>query len=99
MKVGDGYSTNNSCKVRSCVGAECSTPQTFIIVPSSNEVCTDSTEFTYDIGCNEESNDYTTCVAWLYGNTATNRTIKVKVNGVDQDRLITCTSSTPPGAL
>ncbi len=28
-----------------------------------------------------------------------NRTVKVKVNGADQDRVITCTSSTPAGAL
>jgi len=48
-KVGSGYSTNESCKIRTCVGDDCTIPQTFIVTPSSNQVCTNSDNAVYDI--------------------------------------------------
>lgn len=42
VKVGGGYSTNNSCRINACAGAACSTPKTFIVLPSTENMCTTS---------------------------------------------------------
>jgi hypothetical protein len=93
VKVGDGYSTNNSCKIRTCVGTDCSTPQTFVVTPSANKMCTNQNTVTYDIGCNDSSTDYVRCVDWF--SSAGDHTLKV--NGTVQN--LVCTSTRPAGAL
>ena len=98
-KVGDGYSTNTSCQLRTCVGGNCANPQTFIFVPSEEITCTNQDNVSYDVGCNAASPDYTTCLKWLYEGTGTTRNVKVTINGVPEDRYFTCLTSTPPGAL
>ena len=102
VKVGDGYSTNNSCRVSSCVGSDCARPQTFIVTPSNNVVCTRAPNASYDIGCNEASPDYTQCVNWFYENTP--RTIQI--SGVSQPLICTlvrsvktCTVNLPTGGF
>lgn len=103
VKVGDGYSTNNSCKITTCVGLDCVTPETFVITHSTEAICTPNTDTTYDIGCNDQSPDYTACVNWLYsgfsGSNSFTRTLDVKINGVPATRDVTCTISRPAGAL
>ncbi|MCB9806987.1 hypothetical protein H6768_04030 [Candidatus Peribacteria bacterium] len=99
VKVGDGYSTNTSCQARACVGSTCSDPQTFIVVPSEEISCTNTDNISYDVGCNAASPDYTQCLKWIYEGTGTTRNVKVRINGVEEDRYFTCTTSTPPGAL
>lgn len=101
MKVGDGYSTNDSCKIRTCIGTDCSTPETFIITPSSNAVCSSTTTFTYDIGCNEKSPDYAQCVKWMYKNSGTTASpiypeITYRENGVEKKQNLQCITSQPP---
>ena len=104
-KVGDGYSTNNACHITTCVGGNCANPQTFIIVPSDEITCTNQDSISYDVGCNPSSPDYNACLQFLYegtganGNTTYTRNVKIKVNGVEQDRYFTCKTETPPGAL
>ena len=93
MKVGDGYSTNDSCKVRTCVGSDCATPQTFVVSPSQNAVCTNQNTVTYDIGCNQNSPDYAKCVQWFYASS----TQTLKVNSTVKN--LSCTTITPLGAL
>ena len=104
VKVGDGYSTNESCRIRTCIGTDCATPETFIITPSSDALCSKELNFTYDIGCNERSPDYAKCVAWMYRNSGTSAspvypTIKTRENGVEKSQSLQCITSTPPGAL
>lgn len=103
VKVGDGYSTNNSCKITTCVGLDCVAPETFVITHSTEAICTPNTDTTYDIGCNDQSPDYTSCVNWLYsgfsGTNSFTRTLDVKINGVAATRDVTCTISRPAGAL
>lgn len=67
VRVGDGYSTNTSCQKNACVGASCSTPQTFSVVHSSNLVCTTQATAEYKIGCNPDApqTNRTDCVNWL----------------------------------
>lgn len=66
VKVGTGYSTNNSCQARACVGGSCADPQTFIVVPSEEISCTNADSISYDVGCNPASPDYTSCLKWVY---------------------------------
>ncbi len=92
------------CKIHTCIGTDCSTPETFIITPSSNTVCSANTTFTYDIGCNEKSSDYAKCVGWLYHNSGTTAspvypTIKTRENGIEKSQNIKCVTTTPTGAL
>jgi len=71
-KVGDGYSTNTSCQLRTCVGGNCANPQTFIVVPSEEITCTNKDSISYNVGCNPASPDYTQCLKWIYEGTGTN---------------------------
>lgn len=103
-KVGDGYSTNASCQLRTCVGGACANPQTFIVVPSEEITCTNKDSITYDVGCNPSSPDYTQCLQWIYAGTPTSgntytRNAKIKVNNVEQDIYFQCKIETPAGAL
>ena len=67
VRVGDGYSTNTSCQKNACVGAHCSTPQTFSVVHSDNLTCTTKDTAVYKIGCNPDApqTNRTECVNWL----------------------------------
>ncbi len=93
VKVGDGYSTNNSCSIRTCVGNACATPQTFVVTPSSNALCTNQSTMTYDLGCNENSTDYARCAEWF----ATSGDRQIIVNGTPQN--LTCTTTRPAGSF
>lgn len=93
VKVGDGYSTNNTCKIRTCVGSDCARPQTFVVTPSANQMCTRQDTITYDIGCNDASADYARCAEWF--NSTGDRTIKVN----NTIQTLTCQNTTPPGAF
>ena len=92
-KVGVGYSTNDSCKLKTYVGGDGPKPQTFIVTPSHNQICTNHTTAVYDIGCNEDSADYAQCANWF--NTGSAQTI----NMGGAARSLTCTAGTPPGAF
>lgn len=96
VRVGDGYSTNDTCKIRTCVGTDCATPETFIITPSANSVCTKEASAVYDIGCNENSPQYADCVNWFYQNpTASNpHPQELRVN--DTIQTLQCAMTTPP---
>lgn len=94
VKVGDGYSTNNNCRIRTCVGTDCSAPQTFVVTPSQNAQCTSSESATYDIGCNDASGDYARCADWFL---RANNETTLKVN--NQIKKLTCSSTLPPWAL
>ncbi len=67
VKVGGGYSTNTSCQKNACVGANCSTPQTFSVVHSGNLTCTTQAEAEYEIGCNPDApqGNRKECLDWL----------------------------------
>jgi hypothetical protein len=94
VRVGDGYSTNNSCKIHTCVGHTCTTPQTFVVTPSQNAQCTKDANVTYDIGCNENSSDYTKCAQWFYATTTPATSQRLLVNGTVQ--VLNCMTTTPP---
>lgn len=67
VKVGTGYSTNNSCSIHACSGSNCSTPQTFVVVHSGNIVCTTNDEDDYNIGCNPDAPEAVrkSCTDWF----------------------------------
>lgn len=66
VKVGTGYSTNDSCKKTVCIGNDTAcAPQTFVVTPSSNLTCTTALTTEYNIGCNPDSSDYNTCVSTI----------------------------------
>lgn len=95
VKVGDGYSTNSSCQVRACVGQGCGNPQTFIVVPSSEETCTLADTLKYDVGCNPSSPDYIQCLRYFFE--WPSGTYPIKINGIISE--LDCDSTIPPGAL
>jgi len=67
VKVGGGYSTNNSCQLRACSGANCNVPQTFSVIHSGDLTCTSTPTDTYKIGCNPEAPEavLNACIAWF----------------------------------
>lgn len=98
MKVGDGYSTNVGCQRRTCVSESCiNEPETFVTVASADTKCTNSDSISYEVGCNPASQDYLTCLDYLYvGNSPK---MKVTLNGNETEQILNCVSTTPPGAL
>lgn len=109
VKIGGGYSTNNSCNIRACAGGECSIPQTFSVVHSGNAFCTTQDEDDYSIGCNPEASQTArdSCVKWFQDtftartNSSSNTfTLPFVINNVV--RNIQCTKYAPgtlPGGL
>lgn len=67
VKIGGGYSTNSSCKLTACSGANCNTPQTFSVIHSGDLTCTSEDTGVYNIGCNPEAADpiRKECVKWF----------------------------------
>jgi hypothetical protein len=57
VKVGWGYSTNTSCSLNACTGANCEVPQTYSLITSGDQTCTNSPESTYSLGCNPDAPD------------------------------------------
>ncbi len=53
--IGDGYSTNNYCRLDACVGDNCNVPKAFSVVHSGDKVCTTAPTDTYNIGCNPDA--------------------------------------------
>ncbi len=106
VKVGTGYSTNNSCTARACVGEDCAThPDTFSVVSSGNTLCTSQPNEEYNIGCNPDAPQSTqlACAAWfqnLFNQQATGvvTTFKARFtfNGANDE--IGCTKY-PPGGM
>lgn len=109
VKVGNGYSTNNSCNIRACAGGECSIPQTFSVVNSSNALCTTNDDDDYSIGCNPDAPQTArdACAKWFQDtftartNANTNSfTLPFVINNLT--RNIQCTkyaAGTLPGGL
>ena len=100
VKVGDGYSTNASCQLTGCVGSQCANPETFIVVPSEENTCTNSATVKYDVGCNPSSENYLSCLQLLYEDSNPGSKVFLSVNGASQQASgLVCTTTTPPGAL
>ena len=109
VKIGTGYSTNNSCNIRACVGGTCAVPQTFSVVSSGNATCTTKNEEEYNIGCNSDAPEATriACAAWFSNLFAAQTSAGVKTfkaqftfNGANDE--IGCTKYAPgsmPGGL
>ena len=103
--VGEGYSTNSSCRVSACVGDTCNTPQTFLVINSGNEVCSPNDQSSYTIGCNPAAPQSVrdACVAWFQNafntrsDTITN-TFTTHFTFDGSNTLINCTKY-PPGVL
>lgn len=57
VRVGEGYSTNDYCRLTACVGDNCNVPQAFSVVHSGDKVCTSSLTDVYNIGCNPDAPD------------------------------------------
>jgi len=105
VKIGTGYSTNNSCNLRACVGGSCSVPQTFSVVSAGNATCTTQNEEEYSIGCNPDAPETTriACAAWFSNLFAAQTGAGVKTfkarftfNGANDE--IGCTKY-PPGGM
>ena len=105
VKIGTGYSTNNSCNLRACAGGTCAVPKTFSVVSSGNLSCTTRDEEEYNIGCNPDAPSPTPerCAAWFQNLFAAQTaagvtTFKAKFtfNGTNDE--IGCTKY-PPGGM
>lgn len=108
VKVGDGYSTSSLCQSNVCVGSNCTKPQTFVITPSSESVCTPDLKSSYDIGCNPlDTANYQSCVNWLYDGFKSctiadqtacppiKRMMNIKKNGLSDTSELTCKITKP----
>lgn len=104
MKVGGGYSTNNSCLKTACVGGTCSLPQTFSVVNSANHTCTTEDKSVYDIGCNPLADQTTKdmCAKWFSDafrdHALSTNTFTTHFTFGGADTPIVCTKY-PPGGL